>query len=51
MPRIDCNRLVIRLVNGFRALKTISCRAEICIYLVDLLCYSKIHAVKRSSCN
>ena len=40
-PRLNhiCNRLVTRLVNGFRALNTITGRADIYlfIYLVDLL--------------
>ena len=29
MPRINCNRLVTRLVKGFRALNTVTGRADI----------------------
>ena len=51
MPRINRNRVVTRLVSDFRALNTITGRADIFIYLVDLLCYSEFHAIKRSSGN
>ena len=51
IPRINCTRLVTRLVNDFRALNTITGRANIFIYFVDLLCYSEFHAIKRSSGN
>ena len=51
MPRINRNRVVTRLVSDFRALNTITGRADIYIYLVDLLCYSEFHAIKRSSGN
>ena len=43
IPGINCTRMVTRLVNDFRALNTITSRADIFIYFVDLLCYSEFH--------
>ena len=51
IPKINRTRVVRRLVNDFRALNTITGRADIFISFVDLLCYSEFHAIKRSSGN